>query len=89
MKTFRPDIKTKRQLKDAAFKAACDNHMWISAFALIRPTDETLKAIGQHVVDQLKRRDELLPSYTEGDANDPIHDLSRLTPMLYCSFNAS
>lgn len=88
-KEFRPDIKTKGQLKELVVTAAEQNHIWVSAFTLIRPTEKTYADIGRAVVAMMQERDNLLPSLTPGDADDPVHDLSRLTPVLYMSINAS
>lgn len=93
MKTLRPEIKNKGQLKAAIVKAACANHTWINAFTLIRPTDELYVRVGKIVVDQLKAglsdKQTLLPSLTDGADSEPVHDISRLSPTLYLSFNAS
>lgn len=84
-----PEIKTKGQLKEAAFKAACENHIWINAFSLIRPDEKTYADIGRAVVRMLQEQENLLPSYTAGESTDEIHEISRLTKMLYMSINAS
>jgi hypothetical protein len=88
-KDFRNDITTKGQLKELVFEAAEKNHIWVNAFTLIRPTETTYADIGRAVVQMMQDRENLLPSYTGGDDSDPVHDLSRLTPTLYMSINAS
>ena len=86
---FRPEIKTKGQLKKLVFEKATKNHIWINAFSLVNPTDETLLAIGKEIHAMLNDPDNLLPSYTGGKSDEPIHTLSRLTPCLYLYINKS
>jgi hypothetical protein len=83
------DIKTNGELKAKIIAAAVDNHIWINAFSLIRPTDETLIGIGRAVVQMLQNKDNLLPSYHGEKDSEPIGDLQTLTGMLYMSVNQS
>ena len=84
-----PEITTNKQLREAALKAACENHIWINAFTLIRPTDETYREIGKMVVGKLRERDALLPSYHPGsEDSEEVSEIARLTRMLYLSVNA-
>ena len=84
-----PEIKTIGQLKAAALKAACNDHIWVNAFTLIRPTEKIYAEIGKLVVDMLKNRENLLPSYTEGPEKKPVSAISRLSNVLYMSINQS
>jgi hypothetical protein len=64
--------------------AALVNHIWINAFTLVSPSDETLRDIGRAVVAMLREKENLLPSRAQhGDK------LSELTPTLYMSINQS
>lgn len=38
-------------------RSADENHMWISAFACINPTDDLKQKIGEWVLDKLASRD--------------------------------
>ncbi len=79
---------TNAELAGAALKAAEDNHIWINAFRLIRPSPEMYQEIGKMVVEMMKRRENLLPAYF-GDPTGEITEMQKLTPMLYMSINAS
>jgi hypothetical protein len=86
---IKTDIKTNGELKKKIVEAATGNHIWVNAFSLIRPTDETLLGIGREVVRMLKNEENLLPSYHGGEDANPIHDLQLLGGMLYLSINQS
>lgn len=78
---------TKQEHDKMVVDAVHDNHMWINAFFLINPTDELKMSIGEFVIDGLKNRDALLPSfYGESQA---AQELAELSPQFYCRFNAS
>lgn len=44
----------RKQYERDVLKSADENHIWINAFTLIRPTDETLLKLGLAVVAMLK-----------------------------------
>jgi hypothetical protein len=79
---------TNAELRDAVLKAVQDHHIWINAFTLINPTDETLRNIGRVIVEYLRDRANLLPAW-HGEAEGAVGDLAKLTHMLYLSINAS
>lgn len=79
---------TNGELKEKILKSVSDNHMWINSFQLINPTDEILKQIGSWVIDNLKTKESLLPMLLDGD-KDEITEIQKLTPIFYCSINAS
>lgn len=72
-------------------KAVEDNHIWINAFAIINPTDETLVGIGRSVVNML--RSNAIPSLMtiepESENYEAFLKLSNLTKTLYLRVNAS
>lgn len=78
---------TKDEHDKAILHSVEKNHMWINAFSLIRPTEETKIAIGEWVIDQLKDSESLVPSFYGDD--DVAQELGKLTPQFYCRFNAS
>jgi hypothetical protein len=81
---------TMGELKEDILAQLRKNHMWINAFATIRPTDEVKLAIGEHVLKCLAERDNVLPSYHHGEPDDkPIHEIAKLSGCIYLSFNAS
>ena len=80
--------KTNAKLKDEVLKAATGNHVWIDAFTLINPTDETLLNLGRLVARMVTDRASLLPSFY-GSAEGDVSDIQRLSPTLYLSINAS
>lgn len=82
-------LKNNGELKKAVLRAAQDNHLWVNAFSLIRPTDETLRNIGREVVSMLQRQENLLPAYHGEKDREPISNLQTLTGMLYLSINQS
>lgn len=86
---LKTDIKDNAALKDKVLKAAQDNHIWVNAFSLVRPTDETYRNIGKAVVEMLQTKENLLPHYYGPEHDGPITDLQNLTPVLYMSVNAS
>lgn len=83
------EIKDQTELKDAVLKAAQQNHIWVNAFTLINPSDETLQKIGSAVVQMMRQKENLLPNYYGPEMDGPITDLQKLTPVLYMSINAS
>ena len=89
MEKLRPDLKTNRDLKKAILKACDDNHLWINAFTLVRPSPETYRAIGEQIVSMLKNRDNLLPALYPGKDKGKIIDIAHLTPCLYLYINQS
>ncbi len=82
------ELSSNADLAAAALKAAEENHIWVNAFRLIRPSPETYQEIGKMVVEMMKRRENLLPAYF-GDPTGEITEIQKLTPMLYMSINAS
>jgi len=82
-------VRTQSELKEKVLKAANDNHIWVNAFSLIRPTEETYRNIGKAVVEMLQTKENLLPHYYGEDFDGAITDLQKLTPVLYMSVNAS
>ena len=86
----RPDQPTTQdELKAAVLKAAVDNHTWINAFALVRPSDELLRDIGKLMVARLRDRSLLLPAWHGEEGDGPLTDMQKLTHVLYLSVNAS
>lgn len=86
---IKTDIKTNGELKEKIFEAVNGNHIWVNAFSLIRPTDETLIGIGREVARMLRNKENLLPSYYGGKDSEPIDEIQLLTGMLYLSINQS
>ena len=82
-------IKYQSELKEAVLKSAQQNHIWVNAFTLINPSDETLQKIGAAVVQMMRNKENLLPNYCGPEMDGPITDLQKLTPVLYMSINAS
>lgn len=76
------------ELQEQVLKRVQSNHIWVNAFTIIRPSDDTLKAIGREVVEMLKQKENLLPSWN-GQTEGEVHALSELTPVLYLRINAS
>jgi len=76
-------------------KAVSDNHIWINAFSLINPSDETALSVGRSVIAMLQDKPRLLPKYTasaselDADGKRVMQKMAELTPMLYMSVNAS
>lgn len=60
------------------------NHIWINAFTLIRPSDETIMSIGRTVVEMLKQKENLIPARANHECK-----MAQLTPKLYLSVNQS
>ena len=79
---------TNKELKEKVLESVSDNHMWINRSELINPTDELLKQIGSWVIDNLKTKESLLPMLFNSD-NNAITEIQKLTPVFYCSINAS
>ncbi len=77
------------ELKKRVLRAAQDNHIWVNAFTLIRPTKETYEGIGKAVVEMLTPKENLLPSYHGGKDDSDVGEIQTLTKMLYMSINAS
>lgn len=65
------------------------NHMWISAFRCIRPSDELKLEIGTWVLKLLNDKENLLPSSSITSDNETVRELAELTQMLYISVNKS
>lgn len=83
------DIKDNAELREKVVHMACTNHIWINAFTLVRPTDETYRDIGKTVVDMLKQRENLLPSYYGAEVTGPLTEMQKMTPVLYMCVNQS
>jgi hypothetical protein len=82
--------KTQHELRDAVLKAACENHVWVNAFTLVRPTEKVYADIGRAVVEMLNVKENLLPNYYGlKHSLGPITELQKLTPVLYMSINKS
>jgi hypothetical protein len=79
---------TNAELRDAVLKSVQEHHIWINAFTIIRPTDETLRNIGRVIVEYLQNRANLLPAW-HGETEGEVGDMAKLTHMLYLSINAS
>lgn len=79
---------TNAELKEAVLEAATTNHIWISAFAIINPSDETIMALGRAVMRMLKAKANLHPSF-HGSVEGDVTRMQELTPTLYLSINAS
>ena len=79
---------TNAELKEAVVKMAEANHIWINAFNIIKPSDDTLIALGRVIVQMLHREADLLPSF-HGSVEGDVSELQRLSPTLYLSINAS
>lgn len=71
------------------FTKTKENHLWISAFRCIRPTDELKISIGEWVLDLLKDQESLLPAEYITSDNQTMRELAGLTPILYLSVNKS
>jgi hypothetical protein len=69
-------------------KNARSNHIWVNAFTLVKPTEQTYANIGRAVVQMMQDKSNLLPSYY-GHSEGDVSELQRLTPTLYMSINAS
>ena len=82
---------TNKELKEKVLSMATTNHIWINAFDLIRPTDKTYIDIGRIVVNMLRNKENLLPSYYEDKEfeNDELTDIQKMTDCLYLYINQS
>jgi len=49
-----------------ALRSAAQNHMWLNAFACIRPSDELKRQIGDYVLSKLADREALIQSDDQG-----------------------
>ena len=81
--------------KEQVLEAVEQNHIWINAFSLAEPNDETARQIGYTVIRWLEERENLLPKYN-GDiggeteaVQEALDRMATLTPVLYMSVNAS
>lgn len=72
--------------QDQVIEAVEKNHLWVNAFLLIHPTDETALQLGRAVIAMLKDRNCLLPRYVDDPA---LTAIAKLNPTLYLSVNAS
>ena len=78
-------------------KAVDGNHIWLSAFTCVNPTEETLLELGRAVMAMLNDQSNLLPMvHTEEElatldpsTRDVLVSLSKLTPQLYLRVNKS
>jgi len=80
---------TNAELKEMLLVAARENHIWLSAFSCIRPTDEFLRELGRTVVRRLENSENLLPVWHGDDSDTEVSKLQTLTPVLYLSINKS
>lgn len=83
------DISDNAELQERVLENVQSNHIWISAFTLINPTDKTCADIGRTVIEMLQTRENLLPHYYGKEFDGGITDMQNLTPVLYMSVNAS
>lgn len=81
--------------KNEVISAVEANTIWLNATKLINPTDKTLREIGETLVAMLQQKENLLPKYVVADEctseslKTAMEDISKLTPVLYLSVNAS
>jgi hypothetical protein len=83
------DKMTQEDYNKKAAEMAKSNHMWISAFACINPTDELKTQIGAWVLKLLRDEDNLMPSESITSENKTVRELAELTPVLYLMVNKS
>ena len=88
IKPQKKDKVTNKDLKNEIIKAVENNHLWINAFMLVNPSDELKKTIGSWVINSLRNKENLLPMLLSDD-NEKITEIQKLTPVFYCSINAS
>ena len=69
------------ELDRRILKAVRENHIWLNAFACVRPTTEFKIELADAILAMLCDKDALLP------AGEGL--LGELTPMLYLSINKS
>ena len=81
-------MNSNKDLKEEIIKYVQANHMWLNAFLILNPSDDLKIKIGNWVIECLKKKDDLLPTLFDGD-NDKVTEIQKLTPVFYCSFNAS
>lgn len=77
-----------KELKEKIIENVQANHMWVNAFAVINPNDELAKRIGYWIINNLRNKENLLPALFEGNKGE-ISKFQKLTPVFYCSINAS
>ncbi len=82
---------TNNDLRKKIIDSIDSNHIWINALTIINPSDDTYKEIGRTVVHMLNNRENLLPSFYDGEKfkNDELTEIQKLTDCLYLYINAS
>lgn len=73
-----------RQVIESAEK----NHIWLNAFACIRPSDEFLIGIGRQVLDMLEQKENLIYPHQDSEI-EAMRSIGKLTPELILRVNKS
>lgn len=68
---------------------AKSNHLWVNAFLCVNPTTELKIQIGEWVLNNLKDKENLLPSSSITSEDKTVRELAELTPVLYLSVTKS
>jgi hypothetical protein len=69
-------------------KSAQENHIWLSAFACVRPTDEFKIQLADQILGMLNDKEYMI--YDNQDStNETLKELGRLTPELVVRINKS
>lgn len=80
---------TKPAYLDLILKQSEQNHIWLNAFACIRPTDDFLIELGRKVLDMLNEKDRLIPSSGITSDIEAMREISKLSPQLILRVNKS
>lgn len=83
--TAKSIAKSRRRYRRDVLRCAEGNHMWINAFACIRPSDELKRQIGAWVLEKLAQTESTILSDDGG--SDVIASLGQRE--LVCRFNKS
>jgi len=83
------EIKTKEDYIKAAFEMAESNHIWVSAFSCINPSKDFCEKLGREIINKLKEKENLLPSWYGNNDTETLQELGKLTPMMFLSINKS
>ncbi len=82
-------MQTNKDLKEQVLLMCQENHMWLDAFACIKPTKEMAQQIGFSILNKLKDKENLLPSY-HGDSDETeISEMQKLSKVMYIRINKS
>lgn len=73
-----------RQVVESAEK----NHIWINAFACVRPSDDFCAKLGRQVLEMLDQKENLIYPHQDSEC-EPMRAIGKLTPELVLRVNKS